>query len=290
MPHNHEPAKGITLAFFLNLGFAIAELIGGFYTNSLSILSNGLHDLGDSASLGVAWVFERVSKNTRTKRFSYGYKRFSLISALINSLILLSGSLFILTEAVPRLLNPVESNTEGMFLFAVVGVVINLAAYLKLKKGTSLNEQVSALHLLDDVMGLTSVAIISVIMKFWYVPVLDAVLSIVITIYLLINILKNLQKTVAIFLQSTPENVDLPEIEALVMQIPGVLAIHDVHVWSLDGENNVFTTHVVVPNNASHEEMVKIKRKAKEIIETKNISHATLEIECMDEGCGLLDH
>ncbi len=281
--------KALTTAFLLNLLFAIAELVGGFYTNSLAILSNGLHDVGDSISLGIAWIFDRLSKQERTHTFSYGYKRFSLVSALLNSIILLIGSFFILSEAIPRLSSPQHSNADGMFVFALVGVCINLVAYVRLKRGKTMNEQVSALHLLDDVLGLSSVLVISVIIKVFDIHILDPILSILITMYLLSKVLQNLKKTLSIFLQSVPENVDLPLIEKHVLTIPNVMKMHDTHVWSLDGESNVFTTHLVVPNDTSHEEMVRVKNQAKEYIQKQNVSHVTIEIGCEDEAC-LLDN
>jgi cobalt-zinc-cadmium efflux system protein len=285
--HSHEGNKNITIAFFLNLVFAIAELIGGTYTNSLAILSNGLHDLGDTFSLGMAWFFDRVSKKERTANFSYGYKRFSLVSALLNSVILLIGSFFILSEAIPRLMNPQHSNANGMFVFALVGLFINLIAYLRLKRGKTMNEQVSALHLLDDVLGLSSVLIISVIIKFRDIHILDPILSILITLYLLSKVFNNLKKTISIFLQSTPQNVDVPSIEKHILTIPKVLKTHDTHVWSLDGESNVLTTHIVVPDNTTHEEMITIKHQARSYIQTMNVSHVTIEVECEKEDCSL---
>ncbi|MEO6508441.1 MAG: cation diffusion facilitator family transporter [Patescibacteria group bacterium] len=288
--HQHtNSSNNIGIAFFLNLFFAIAELIGGVWTNSLAVSSNGLHDLGDAISLSFAWIFDKLSKRERTRSFSYGYKRFSLVSAFLNSLILLAGSFIILSEAIPRLMHPQHSDAKGMFFFALIGLGINLVAYLRLRKGKTMNERVSALHLLDDVLGLSSVLLISIIIQVRDTHILDPILSILITLYLLTNVIKNLKKTISIFLQSVPDNVDMSDLENKIRAIPNVLKVHDTHVWSLDGDQNVLTTHVVVSDNTSHEDMVLIKNRVKKITVTHNIEHATVEIECENEKCDLND-
>lgn len=151
--HHHSDVKNIKVAFFLNVTFTIVEIIGGFFTNSIAILSDAVHDLGDSLSLGMAWYFQKKAKNGSDKLFSYGYKRFSLLGAIINSIVLIVGSIFILTEAIPRLFHPEQAEVKGMFLLAILGLIVNGAAVLRLKKGHSINEKVVSLHLLEDVLG-----------------------------------------------------------------------------------------------------------------------------------------
>ncbi|MEQ9231618.1 MAG: cation diffusion facilitator family transporter, partial [Cyclobacteriaceae bacterium] len=138
---HHHPTKNIRVAFFLNLGFALIELVGGLLTNSVAILSDALHDLGDSLTLGASWYFAKLSTKERDKEFSYGYKRFSVLGALISSVVLLIGSIFIIVETIPRLLNPVQPDTGGMIILGIIGVVVNGIAALKLSHGHSLNEQ-----------------------------------------------------------------------------------------------------------------------------------------------------
>ena len=151
--HHHHHGGNIRVAFWLNTGFAILELIGGFYTNSVAILSDALHDLGDSLSLGTAWYFERKSKQKRDAIYTYGYQRFSLVWAFINSIILIVGSVLILKEAFGRLFAPEHPDTTGMMIFAVFGILVNGAAMLRLKRGESINEKVISLHFLEDVLG-----------------------------------------------------------------------------------------------------------------------------------------
>jgi len=135
--HNHgqhHATGNIKVAFFLNLFFTIVEFIGGFYTNSLAIMSDAVHDLGDSLSLGMSWYFQKLSNKKANKYFSYGYGRFSLLGAIINSFVLIIGALFIIKEAIPRVLTPEDSDAKGMMWFAILGIIVNGAAVLKLKK------------------------------------------------------------------------------------------------------------------------------------------------------------
>ncbi|HEX5169411.1 MAG TPA: cation diffusion facilitator family transporter, partial [Cyclobacteriaceae bacterium] len=169
--HEHRESLGnIRMAFWLNTGFALFELAGGILTNSVAILSDALHDFGDSLSLGLAHFFEKKSEQTRDKAFSYGYRRFSLLGAFINSIVLIVGSIFVIQEAAKRLLEPQEVNARGMLLLAVIGVVVNLVAMLRLKRGSSINERVVSLHFLEDVLGWVAVMIGSIVMIFAKVP------------------------------------------------------------------------------------------------------------------------
>lgn len=282
--HDHGNTKNIQLAFFLNLTFTIFEVIGGFYTNSMAILSDALHDLGDSFALGLAWILEKKSQRGRTKTFTFGHKRFSLLSALINGLILLGGSFFILSEAIPRLMNPEHSNATGMLLFAIVGIIVNGAAVLKLRKGSSMNVRIVATHLLEDVLGWGAVLIISIVMLFKDIHILDPILSILITLYVLFNVIKNIKSTIKIFLQAVPDNVDIDEIENKITSVKNVSSVHHAHMWSEDGEHHVFTVHAVV-STTDISKILQIKNTIKSILSKYSISHATVEIEFEEETC-----
>jgi cobalt-zinc-cadmium efflux system protein len=212
--HDHHHHTGnIRAAFFLNLFFTIIEIVGGIFTNSVAILSDALHDLGDSISLGLSWYFQKLSQKKRDHRFTFGYKRFSIFGAIINSIVLVIGSLFIIIESFPRLLNPQQPNAEGMILLSILGILVNGAAFLKLKKGTSLNEKVVSLHLLEDVLGWVAVLIASIVMMYFDVPILDPLLSLLIAAYILFNVFKNLKSALKIILQAIPSNIDLGKIE-----------------------------------------------------------------------------
>lgn len=298
MGHNHNHSHGnstgnIAVAFFLNLVFTIIEFIGGFYTNSLAIMSDALHDLGDSLSLGLSWYFQKKSTKGANKKYSYGYKRFSLLGAVINSIVLVIGSVFIIKEAIPRIINPENADAKGMMWLAVLGIIVNGAAVLKLKKGSSINERVVSLHLLEDVLGWVVVLLASIVMQFWDVPVLDPVLSIAIAGFVLYNVYKNIKESLRVILQGTPENISVEEIQQRIVSMEEIDNIHDCHLWTMDGEYNVFTAHLVIKNRElSWEKNHQIKQEIKQVLHNEfHLEHITLELEfasqeCDYENCG----
>ncbi|HEX7411706.1 MAG TPA: cation diffusion facilitator family transporter [Bacteroidales bacterium] len=290
--HNHNQSSQtgenrIRMAFFLNVLFALLEIAGSFFTNSVAILSNALHDLGDSLSLGLAWYFQRLSARQRDKLFSFGYMRFSVLGALINSMVLLIGSVFIISKAIPRVFNPVPIHTQGMFYFALIGITINGIAAWRLKKGDSVNEKVISLHLLEDVLGWAAVLIVSIVMMFYDVPLLDPLLSLIITIYILWNVFKNLKSTLRIFLQGTPEETAVADIEKKLLAINDVTGVHDLHLWSMDGLYHVLSVHITVARNMTLQETQKLKLDIRNCLEILGIQHTTVEIEQEDEICEL---
>ncbi|HEX8038290.1 MAG TPA: cation diffusion facilitator family transporter [Chryseosolibacter sp.] len=288
--HHHDFAeddkpKNIITAFWLNTGFALLEIAGGFYTNSVAILSNAVHDFGDSLSLGLAYYFHKKSRKKGDQTFDYGYQRFSLLGAFINSLILIVSSVFIIRESISRLFEPEAPNARGMLVFAIVGIAVNGYALLRLKKGGSINERVVALHFLEDVLGWVAVLIGSVVMIFADVPVLDPVLSLLIAAYILLNVYKNLKATFRILLQARPESVNEEQIRKKVLSIPGVKNLHDLHFWTMDGRYNVMTLHVVVEESQSVEQRERIKREVKHELQHLQVRHSTVEIESENSHC-----
>ncbi len=288
--HHHDHAEGnIKVAFFLNLGFTIIEIVGGILTNSLAILSDALHDLGDSLSLGLSWYFQKISKKGRTNSFSFGYKRFSLLGAIINSIILIVGSSIILTEAIPKIFNPEEVHVQGMFYLSILGILVNGAAVLRLRKGDTMNERVVSLHLLEDVLGWVAVLIGSVIMMYADAPFIDPLLSVFISIYVLYNVYKNLKKSMRIILQGIPEDVSIEHIREKLKRIPSITNVHDCHVWSMDGNYNVLTIHLVLDKDYQLSEQVALKQKVREVLKGESVNHITIELENQDEHCELAD-
>lgn len=255
------------------------EVVGGLFTNSIAILSDALHDLGDAISLGLAWYFQNISKKQRDEKFSYGYGRFSVLGAIVNSLVLVGGSVFIISEAIPRLVHPENPNTTGMMWLAVVGVVVNGAAVLRLKRGTSINEKVMSLHLMEDVLGWVAVLIGSIVMHFYDVPIIDPILSLGIATYILINVYKNIKKAFKIVLQGTPGGVDVNLISSKIEKIEHVKGVHDCHVWSMDGEYNVLTVDLMAEPDIQLRSQEIIKEKVWEIMKDENIHHVTIEFD-----------
>ncbi|SDK28530.1 cobalt-zinc-cadmium efflux system protein [Catalinimonas alkaloidigena] len=289
--HQHGPHEqsesNLRLAFFLNLGFTLFELVGGLYTNSVAILSDALHDLGDCVSLGLSWYLQRVSKRGRDATFSYGYRRFSLLGAVIISLVLVVGSVIILFEAIPRLLNPEPPKAGGMIVLAIVGVLVNGAAVFRLSKGESLNERAVKLHLLEDVLGWLAVLAGSILMYFFDLPILDPLLSVGIALFILFNVYRNLRDSFRIFLQATPTNVDIDALREQIQNVESVQEVHDIHAWSLDGAYNILTVHLKVNDATTFEESVQIRNRVKQLLKDADLQHVTVEVEKESETCDL---
>lgn len=286
MNHKHEKSN-IKLAFFLNLSFTIVEIIGGLLINSIAIISDAVHDLGDSLSLGLAWFLGSYAEKKGDQHYTYGYRRYSLLSALINTTVLIIGSFIILFNAIPRLFAPQETSPGGMIGFAILGIIVNGIAVLKTRGGQSLNEKVVSWHLLEDVLGWLVVLIAGIVMYFKDLPILDPLLSIAITFYILYHVILNFRKTILLFLQVAPEDIDVNEIIEKFQKIKGVINVHHTHVWSLDSEHHVLTTHLVVDKDISRDDSIIIKSQAKKAIEDLKIEHVTIEIDFRTDDCTL---
>ena len=282
--HNHA-GKNLKLAFFLNVSFTIFEIIGGFYVNSVAIISDAIHDLGDSLSLGTSWYLQKKSNQAKDAKFSFGYKRFSLLGALINSLVLIGGSVFVVIEAVKRLISPEASDAQGMVIFAIVGVAVNGFAAYKLSGGKSMNEKVISLHFLEDVLGWVAVLVVAVILLFTDFYFLDPALSLLITAYILWGVIKRLKETLFIFLQGVPTDIDMEEIENNLLSIENISSLHHTHVWSQEGESHVFTTHIKLKNIRSFEELLRVKSEVKKRLKNYHFDHYTIETELDSETC-----
>lgn len=274
--HTHGSAeRNISFAFFLNLFFAIVELVGGLLTNSMAILSDALHDFGDSLSLGVAWLLARKSRQPRNKQYTYGYKRFSLLGSIFLSGVLTLSSILVLIESGKRIASPQEVSAEGMLWIAIFGVIVNGAAAFKVKQGHSLNERAVYLHIMEDVLGWIGVLAVSIVMLFVEVPMLDSLLSIGISLWVLSNVYKNLRDTFEVLLQAIPKDVPVEELSARIQALESVASIHDLHLWSLDGASHVMSLHVVTAAN----EVAPLKQAIVSLAREYNIEHITVEFE-----------
>ncbi|MFZ5723145.1 MAG: cation diffusion facilitator family transporter [Pseudomonadota bacterium] len=284
--HAHDgESRAIGIAFFLNLSFTLVELVGGLLTNSVAILADALHDLGDSLALGLGWFLARVAKRAPDAGFSYGYQRFSLLGALVNSLVLVAGSVFILIEAVPRLWAPEMPHAQGMFLLALLGVAVNGFAAWRLRRSGTLNAQAMGWHLMEDMLGWIAVLVVSVVLMFVDWPILDPLLSVVFTLFILLNVLRTLRATVAVFLQAVPTGRALADIEAVLQAEPDIAALHHSRLWTLDGEQHVFTTHVVSAQSLDAGQMTALKRRIDVLLRPFAFAHTTIEIELPGEAC-----
>ncbi len=291
--HSHTHSGGnsdaasrrIGWAFFLNVVFTIIEFIGGWLTNSTAIMADAVHDLGDSLSIGTAWGLNKLSDKSANKTFSYGYKRFSLLSALINGLVLTVGSIWILFEAIPRLAEPEMPQVEGMLALSIFGMAVNGFAAYKLSEGTSLNERVLNWHLLEDVLGWVAVFIVSIVLMFKPWAILDPILSIGFTLFILFNVFRNLKETLMLFLQATPDEEQMSKIRNDLLANDKVSDLNHFHIWSLDGERNVMTVHLVLKGEVSVEHIQSLKESIQSSLAKYHFEHTTVELEFADEQC-----
>jgi cobalt-zinc-cadmium efflux system protein len=281
-----ERERRVKLAAFLNIVFTIIEIVGGFWTNSLAILSDALHDLGDSIALLVSWLFERGARKSPDINRTFGYQRLSLFSAIFSASILIGGSIVIVFQVIPRLLSPELVNASGMVGIALVGILFNGIGFLQLKTGESINEKVLSWHLLEDVLGWVGILVGGVIIYSWRIYVLDPVLTIGLTVFILYGVAKSLREALNILLQGVPRHISLDEVRADITSLEGVIGLHDLHIWSLEGETDVLTAHVVLEERLlkSPEET---RKTIKEILKKHHIEHSTIEMESEDFCSGV---
>ena len=272
--------RNILIAFILNLGFAIFEFIGGFITNSVAVTSDAVHDIGDAMSIGLSYFLEKKSKKKPDEKYTYGYVRYSVIGSLITTLILIIGSIFVVLNAINRIITPVDISYDKMIIFALIGVVVNFLAAYFTNERDSLNQKSVNVLMLEDVLGWVIVLVGAVVMKFTDIKIIDPILSICVAIFIFKNAISNLQEVLDLFLEKTPKGINIDELKHHLLEIDGVKDIHHIHIRSMDGYSNFATLHAVVDKNNKE-----IKEKIKEELKEHGINHTTIEMESLGEEC-----
>lgn len=272
--------KNILIAFILNLAFSIFEFVGGIFTGSVAILSDAIHDLGDCMSIGASFLLERKSKKQPDHKYTYGYLRYSVLGGVITTVVLLVGSCIVIYNAILRIINPAPINYDGMIIFAIVGVIVNLCATLLTREGNSINQRAVNLHMLEDVLGWIVVLVGAIVMRFTDISIIDPILSICVAAFILIGALKNLKEVFDLFLEKTPHGLSIEEIKKHIEKIDGVTDAHHIHVRSIDGYHNYATLHIVT-NSDAH----KVKEAVRQELMDHGIAHATIEMEEVGEDC-----
>lgn len=269
--------KNIKIAFILNLFFSIFEILGGIITNSVSIISDAIHDFADALSIGISYILEHKSRKRPNQEYTYGYKRYSVLGAFITTTILLVGSILIIYHSIERIFNPQELNHDGMLIIAVFGVIINFTAAYFTKDGDSLNQKAVNLHMLEDVFGWIIVLIGSILIKFTNITWIDSVMSIVVSIFIFVHAISHMKEVLDLFLLKKPKDIDVDELKKHILNIEGVKDIHHLHIWSLDGINNFATLHVVADKS--------VKTMIRDEMKKHNINNVTIELESIYEKC-----
>ena len=272
--------KNILLAFILNLAFSVFEFVGGIFTGSVAIVSDAVHDMGDAASIGISYFLEKKSKKQPDEKYTYGYTRYSVLGSVITTVILLFGSVMVIFNAVNRIIEPTEINYNGMIIFAIIGTSINFAAAFLTRDGKSLNQKAVNLHMIEDVLGWVVVLLGAIVMRFTDFALIDPIMSIGVAVFILVHAIKNLKEAIDLFLEKTPHGITIQEMREHIAQLEGVLDVHHIHIWSMDGQAHYATMHIVT-NADAHQIKEKIRAEARE----HGISHVTLELESEGEPC-----
>ncbi len=272
--------RKIFIAFLLNLFFSLVEFVGGLFTGSVAIISDAIHDFGDSISIALSFILEKISKKAPNEKYTYGYIRYSVLGGVVTTVVLLISSALVIYNAVLRLINPSPIKHNGVIILAIIGAVVNFAAAYFTHEGESINQKSVNLHMLEDVLGWICVLIGAIIIKFTGATFIDPLLSIAVALFILISAIKNLSSVTDIFLEKTPKGIDLFEIKEHLKEIDGIEDIHHLHIWTIDGINNYATMHIVTDADTHI-----IKEMVKDELYHHNIRHATIETESTDEHC-----
>ena len=271
--------NGLKLAFIVNATFTLLEIAGGVWTNSIAVFTDALHDAGDTLSLGLAWYLQGLATRPADQSYSFGYRRFSLLGAMITGVLLIVGVSLVAWSAWQRLLEPKEVYAPGMALMSVAGIFFNGLAVWMLREGRSFNEKMARWHLAEDMLGWIGILIGSVIMMIWHVPIIDPILSLLIAAFILWHVGHSMKPVFRAMLQGVPPGFVLSDFKDVVEAVPGVLDCHDIRAWTLDGEFHVFSVHVRVKRDVSPDGILRIKEAITAAIQPQGFEHITIETE-----------
>jgi len=272
--------RNILTAFILNAAFACFEFAGGVLTNSVAIISDAVHDMGDAVGIGVSYFLEKKSRGQPDETYTYGYARYSVLGGVFTTLILLASSAIVIYNAVVRMITPAEINYDGMIVFAVVGVCVNAWGAVVTNKGQSLNQKAVNLHMLEDVLGWAVVLVGAVVMKVTDIAVLDPILSVGVAVFIAVHSIRHLKEALGLFLEKAPQGVAVKAVKEHLCELDGVLDVHHIHLWSMDGHMHYATMHIVTDTDP-----VQIKEAVRNELEELGIGHAVLELEQEGEPC-----
>ena len=257
-----KSSRNMTIAFLLNFSFAIIEFIFGLLFHSSAVLADAIHDTGDALAIGLSTLFEKISTRKEDRNYTLGYKRYSLLGALLTSVILLVGSTLVIVENVPKLLAPEKVNYDGMLVLGIVAIIVNTAASRVVSHGHSHNEFILSLHFLEDILGWLAVILVSLILRFtdWYF--LDPLLSLVIAGFILSKALPKFWENIQIFLDHVPSDVDLSQLYQEIAVLENVRAITQLNVWTTDGLEKYAMLHICLENpNLLAETQIVLRQK-----------------------------
>ena len=266
----------VWVAFFLNLSYAIVEFIAGGIFGSSAVLADSVHDLGDAIAIGISAFLETISNQEEDRQYTLGYKRFSLLGALMTAVILITGSILVILENTTKLFNPQPVNDEGILWLGIIAVSINLLASLVVRKGKTKNESILSLHFLEDTLGWIAVILMAIILRFtdWYI--LDPLLSLVISIFILTKAIPRFWSALKIFLDAVPEGVETGDLEKDLEDLINVKSVNQLSIWSMDGLENNAIVHLCLED---WEQMMETKNQVRQLLEERGIQNITIEVD-----------
>jgi cobalt-zinc-cadmium efflux system protein len=235
--------------------------------------------------MAMAIYLEKKSKQKKDYKYTFGYYRFSLLGGLLTSIILIIGSTIVIIETFKRLMNPENVDAELMIYFAIVGVIINGLAALNAKRGRSANEKAISLHLLEDVFGWLILLVGAILMNFFDIKILDAVLSLLFSLFIIYHVIRNLKSILEVFLEKAPKGFSIENIEKELKTVEHVRNVHHIHLWSIEGNIPIVTLHVRLSHKVSTLQAAKILAELQDKLELLGISHSTIQIEFFEEQC-----
>ncbi|MQP82111.1 cation diffusion facilitator family transporter [Streptococcus mitis] len=266
----------VWVAFFLNLSYAIVEFIAGGIFGSSAVLADSVHDLGDAIAIGISAFLETISNREEDRKYTLGYKRFSLLGALVTAVILITGSILVILENITKLLNPQPVNDEGVLWLGIIAVSINVLASLVVRKGKTKNESILSLHFLEDTLGWLAVILMAIILRFtdWYI--LDPLLSLVISIFILTKAIPRFWSALKIFLDAVPEGLETGDLEKDLEALTNVKSVNQLSIWSMDGLENNAIVHICIKD---WEQMMETKEVVRQCLEERGVQNITIEVD-----------
>ena len=280
--HHHQVSgKNIAVTILLNILITVGQVIGGMIAGSMALLTDALHNFSDVVALLLSYVANRISKRKSTAKQTFGFKRAEILSAFINAAVLIGIAVFLIIEAAQRFFNPIEIQSDIVIWFAFGSIVINLASVLMLQKDAkeSMNIKSAYLHLMTDVMTSVTVLIGGILMKYYAIFWVDAVLSIAIAVYLIFSSYQLLFDTIKILMQFTPSGIDLDIINERIVEIENVKNLHHVHIWQLDEKMTLFEAHIDLSKNITIEAFQQILDQVDSILHNYGIYHTNIQPE-----------
>ena len=266
----------VWLAFFLNLSYAIVEFIAGGVFGSSAVLADSVHDMGDAIAIGVSAFLETISNREEDSHYTLGYKRFSLLGAMVTAVILMTGSVLVILGNITKLFHPQAVNDEGILWLGIIAISVNVIASLVVRKGKTKNESILSLHFLEDTLGWVAVILMAIVLRFsdWYI--LDPLLSLVISIFILSKAIPRFWSTLKIFLDAVPEGVDIKQVKSDLEQLDHVASLNQLNLWTMDGLEKNAIVHVCLKEI---EQMELCKESIRSKLKDCGFQNITIEID-----------